>query len=220
MIELFKLRHSVELSEVGTFPQVEIEWTGPTDFWASTSYTSTPLNGYVKDDIVFPKFKLSNLGKLNDWVGDNGGVGMNYFMISTKLLELLKSFQMDEFQHFPAPVQTKHGIVNYHLIYFPWPRGDDYIDWSKTTFHRKDSTGKMSFVQFQNTKERQLAKDAHEIETDRLVVHAHRITMDVFRFRGFETGVYVSKRLREAILSAGITGIKFEKILCWEKGDL
>ncbi len=41
--------------------------------------------------------------------------------------------------------------------------------------------------------------------------------------RHFKTGArgfYVTSRMKEAIESAGITGIRFEEIAYWEQGDL
>src|SRR5262245_21144027 len=140
MIEIFKMSHSVEASEVGNFPQVEEKWLGPGDYQDSGSYSRTPLKGPINFDIIFPKFEIARDGKLTDWAGSLN-INRNYLMITTRLYDLLKTFQMDEYQYFPAPVHTPNRIVDYHLIYFPWPRGDDFIDWQRSTFRRIAPSG-------------------------------------------------------------------------------
>ncbi len=216
MIELFKLQHSTEAGVIGSIPQVDIHWPGPTDYWAPNSYTMTPLKGPIEFDIVFPEFKISKYGKLTDWVSVLN-INRNYLMVTTRLYDLLRTFVMDEYQYFPAPVQTPQETVDYHLIYFPWPRSDDFIDWPKSTFRRVTPSGDSFLVQFENTKERQLIKDAHEIQIENIVVRTELITIDVFRFRGFERGFYVSARLKEAMVERGMTGIRYERTEWLEK---
>lgn len=210
MIKFFKLAHCVEISEIGMYPQVKIDWPWDVDYRGERSYIQTPLRGPARQDIVFPRFKLERAAKANDWVGDGGGVGMYYWMISKRLYDLVKTFNIDEYQYFPAPVHTPKSIVDYHLIYFPWPRGDDFIDWEKSTFRRVTPNGEGEIEQFNNTKERQLAKNKHELQTVQLVLNVEKITMDAFRFMGFETGFYVSERLKNAMEAAGMTGIVYE----------
>lgn len=219
MIVLFKINHSVEIPEVGTQPQVQTKWLGPTDFWAPNSYTMTPLKGPIEFDIVFPVFEIAKYAELTDWVGVGGGITINYLMVSTRLFDLLKTFQMDEYQYFPAPIQTPHGIVDYHLIYFPWPREDDFIDWPKSTFRRVTASGDSFLVQFNNTKERQFAKNAHELQIDNIVVRTEQVTMDVFRFAMYELGFYVSARLKEAMIANGMTGIRYERAEWLDKSN-
>jgi len=210
MIKLFKLAHCVEVSEIGTYPQVQIDWPWDVDYRGERSYIQTPLRGPVRHDIVFPRFTLEKVAKTNDWVGDGGGVGMYYWMISTKLYEIVKTFKMDEHQYFPAPVHTPKGIVDYHLIYFPWPRGDDFIDWEKSTFQRVTASGERTVLQFENSKARNLARDAHEIQIESIVLHPEKMIFDTFRFRSFHSGFYVSERLKNAMEAAGMTGILYE----------
>ena len=210
MIKLFKINHSVEASEIGCFPQVQEKWLGPTDFWAANSYTMTPLKGLIEFAIIFPKFEIARHSKLTDWVS-SVNIDANYLMATTRFYDLLKSFVMDEYQHFPAPVHTPQGVIDYHLIYFPWPHSDDFIDWQKSTFRRTTPDGDNFLVQFENTKERLLTKDAHEIQIENIVVRTELITMDIFRFKGFETGFYVSAKLKEAMVANGMTGIRYEQ---------
>ncbi len=210
MKSFFKLKHSVEIPEVGTQPQIQTSWPGPTDYWAPDSYTNTPLKGKIDFVIVFPEFEIDELAKLTDWVGAVN-INRNYLMISTRFYELLKAFQMDEYQHFPAPVKTPGGMVDYHLIYFPYPRGDDFINWEKSLFKRVTPDGRHSVISFANSKERQLASDAHEIQTEKIVVRWEKVTMDIFRFRAFEAGFYVSEQLKQAMENRGMTGIRYEK---------
>ncbi len=208
----YKINHSVTISEVGTQPQVDTQWVGPTDFWGVNSYTHTPLVGPIDFAIVFPSFHLSQLAKITDWFGDGGGISMNYFMVSARLYSLLQTYQMDEYQYFPAPVNTPGGIVDYHLIYFPYPREDDFIDWGHSLFRRITPSGESRLIQFSNSKERQLARDAHEIHTEKLIVHLEKIKVDIFRFKRFESGFYISEQLKAAMESKGMTGIRYEKV--------
>ncbi|MCC6280694.1 MAG: hypothetical protein IT262_08845 [Saprospiraceae bacterium] len=209
MMKLFKLEQSVEGPIIGDFPQVQEKWPWLTDRWGENSYTMTPLKGRIEFDIVFPYFELAKRAKLTDWVSAVN-VDRNYLMVSTRLLALLKGFVLDEYQYFPVPVHTPNKIVDYHLIYFPWPRQDDFINWEKSTFRRITKSGENILLQFENAKARNLAKDAHEIQIEKIIINTNKITMDVFRFRSFHLGFYVSERLKNAMESAGMTGIVYE----------
>ena len=210
MIKLFKLAHCAQIPVIGYYPQIEIDWPWDVDYRGERSYIQTPLSGPVRQDIVFPRFKLAKLAKANDWVGDGGGVGRKYWMISTRLYDLIQTFSIDEYQYFPAPVHTLNGVVDYHLIYFLWPRGDDFINWERSVFRRTLPSGNNQSEQFANTKERQFAKDEHELQIVDLVLNTEKITVDIFHFKGFETGFYVSERLKNAMEADGMTGIEYE----------
>lgn len=216
MIELFKMNRSVEVSEIGRFPQVEQRWIDPVDYWAPNSFAMTPLQGSINFDIIFPVFEAAQSAKLTDWVS-TVNIDRNYLMVTTRFYRLLQSFKMDEYQHFPTQIRTHEGILNYNLIYFPWPRGDDFIDWERSTFHRITANGDCILMQFKNVKERQLAIDSHEIRIEKLLIHTEKITMDIFRFKGFEDGYYVTRRLKDSIETNGMTGIRFEKAKWMDK---
>ena len=209
MINLFKLRQSVDASVIGVFPQVGERWPWSADRWGADSYTMTPLKGPIEFEIIFPHFVLEDGAKLTDWVS-TPNVDRNYLMVSTRLMDLLKEYRLDEYQYFPAPVHTPKGIVDYHLIYFPWPRGDDFIDWEKSTFLRVTASGERTILQFEHSKARNLARDAHEIQIEKMVLHPEKMTYDAFRFRSFHSGFYVSERLKNAMEAAGMTGIVYE----------
>lgn len=159
MLKLFKLAHNAEIAEIGYYPQVEVSWPWSIDYWGERSFVNTPLSGSVRDDVVFPKFNLASRAKANDWVGNGAALEINYLFISDRLYELMRSFQMDEYQQFPVSVEAQGNTLDYHLVYFLWPRSDDYIDWQNTIFQRTTGSGETNFEQFKNTRERQFAKN-------------------------------------------------------------
>ena len=85
MINFFKLAHNVEIAEIGFYPQIETSWPWPVDYWGERGFVNTPLRGRVREDVVFPKFRLARQAKPNDWVGDGGGIEIMYWLISAKL---------------------------------------------------------------------------------------------------------------------------------------
>ncbi len=208
-MKLYKLKQSVNASTIGVFPQVGEKWPWPTDRWGSDSYTMTPLKGPIEFKIIFPQFILEEGAKLTDWVS-TVNIQRNYLMVSTRMMDLLKEFILDEYQYFPVPIHTPKSIVDYHLIYFPWPRGDDFIDWGNTIFQRTTDSGVITLERFGNTRERQFAKNKHELSMYQPMLYEEKITCDVFRFLGYDSGFYVSERLKNAMEAAGMTGIVYE----------
>jgi hypothetical protein len=210
MLKLFKLAHNLEIAEIGYYPQVEISWPWSIDYWGERSFVNTPLSGSVREDVVFPRFNLASQAKANDWVGNGAALEISYLFVSTRLYELMRSFQMDNHQQFPVPVETSVDTLGYHLIYFLWPRSDDFIDWQNTIFQRTSASGETNLEQFNNTRERQFAKNNYELSMYQPGIHSEKITCDAFRFGGYDMGFYVSERLKNAMESAGMTGIVYE----------
>ena len=205
MINVFKL--AVDASVVGVYPQVGERWPWSADRWGPDSYTMTPLKGPIEFEIIFPHFVLEDGAKLTDWVS-TPNVDRNYLMVSTRLMDLLKEYRLDEYQYFPAPVHTPKGIVDYHLIYFPWPRQDDFIDWEKSLF-KEDNEGVSVELRFQESR-RFLMENNDNTKMKEAVIFPDKITMDVFRFTNYRSGFYVSERLKNAMEAAGMTGILYE----------
>lgn len=109
MIRFFKLKHSVNHSIIGVFPQVDEAWPWAIDRQVVNSYTRTPIKGRIEFDIVFPEFKLNAGAKRTDWMS-SVNIGRNYLMVSTRLLELLKGFILDEYQLFAQLVSASNQI--------------------------------------------------------------------------------------------------------------
>ncbi len=208
MMKLFKLEQSVEGPIIGDFPQVQEKWPWPMDRWGENSYAMTPLKGPIEFDIIFPYFELAKRAKLTDWVSAVN-VDRNYFMVSTRLLALLKGFVWDEYQYFPVPVHTPNEIVDYHLIYFPWPRQDEYIDWKSSIFQHIVPSGAIEEIQFENSG-RYLMEHTDDVKMEKAVIFSENITLDLFRFKNYNSGFYVSERLKNAMEAAGMTGIVYE----------
>lgn len=206
-MKLFKLKKSVDASVIGVFPQVGERWPWPTDRWGADSYTMTPLKGYIEFKIIFPYFELEKGAKLTDWVS-TVNVDRNYLMVSTKLVDLLHTFILDEKQDFPALVHTPEGITKYHLVYFPWPRQDDFIDWKKSVFEKNPEDGAFG-IQFEDSRN-YLMQHNENTKIKDIVIFPERITCDVFRFTNYQSGFYVSERLKNAMETAGMTGIEYE----------
>ncbi len=205
MINVFKL--AFDPSAVGVYPQVGERWPWATDRSGPDSYTMTPLKGHITFNIIFPHFVLEDGAKLTDWVSATN-INRNYWMVSTRLMELLKKYHLDEYQYFPAPVHTPTGIVGYHLIYFPWPRQDDFIDWEKSLF-KEDNQGISVELKFPESR-KYLMENNDNTKMKEAVIFPDKITMDVFRFTNYRSGFYVSERLKNAMEAAGMTGIVYE----------
>ena len=211
MIEIFKIKTSVESAIIGTFPQIEEKWLGPTNFWGENSYTKTPLQGPIEFQIIFPQFRLSPRGRLTDFVS-SVNVQRNYLFISDKLWAIIRKFELDEHQQFDVPVYVNGKTHDFHLIYFPWPRSDDFIDWKESSFFQIDESGGQFIKAFENTRDYQFNNRPNDliVRKNQITLFEDKIKWDVFRFTNFDSGFFVSKRLKEAMESAEITGVVYE----------
>lgn len=211
MINFYKLECSTEKEEIGWYPQLKSLWIASTDYWGPESYTNTPLEGRIGFDIVFPKFDLEENAKLTDYVS-TGALTGDFFVISDRLLTIFQGFKMDEYQHFPIEVGTPDGSVSYNIIYFPFPRTNDIIDWRSSIFKRMLPNGEVAIEFFENARSYNLAKNIHELQAEKLVIHAPKLALfDIFRLKWYKSGIYISERLKLAMEESRITGVRFEE---------
>jgi hypothetical protein len=211
MTKLFKFSDSANSKEIGYHPQLRGTWTGPTDYWAPNSFANTPVEGRIDFNIIFPKFDLENKAKLTDRVS-TGSLTGDYFIVSERLLDLLEGFKMDEYQYFPIDINTPSISVRYMIIYFPFPRDNNFINWEESIFDRELPTGDKIHERFANAQKYLLAKDGHQLKDNNLIINYEEISsVDIFRFKWYKLGFYVSERLKNAIDHNGITGVRFEE---------
>jgi hypothetical protein len=206
MTKYYKLTYSAAVAEIGDYPQVQIRWPWTSDYWGKESYTNTAHSGRIEYDIVFPEMYLAPRGKITDMPAIIG-LDMLFLVVSTRFLALLQQFHMDEYQCFSRPIALQDGSETFHILFFPWPREDEYIDWSNSSFWQQVDGGEQKIVRFENAVAWMYARKQtpKEIKT-----HEERFQYDIFRFMYYQRGFYVSEALKQAIEAARLTGMWFE----------
>ncbi|MDX2135216.1 MAG: hypothetical protein SFV52_10525 [Saprospiraceae bacterium] len=128
----------------------------------------------------------------------------------------------DAHQCFTEPLETPEGKVPYLFLYLNFPRDEAVFDWPNCVFFDVNDPDKKTFT-VPNAEAFRVAGNGKVFKHQRMVLQANQPVFDLFMCRHFKTGArgsYVTSRMKEAIESAGITGIRFEEIACLGKGDL
>jgi hypothetical protein len=206
----YKFLDSVDSKEIGYHPQLRDTWPDAIDFWAPNSFANAPIEGLVESTLVFPKFELKKRAHLTDRLS-TGCLPDDFFVVSGKLLGVLQQHTLDQYQQFSIEIGTQNGIAVYKILYFPFPKDNDFINWEESTFIRELPDGKLRPEKFNSARAYNLAKDNHQLRPDNLLFKEGQLEQyDMFKFKWIQGGTYVSEKLRQAILDAEITGVRFE----------
>lgn len=206
----YKFLDSINSKEIGYHPQLKDTWPNGIDYWAPNSFANAPVEGLIQVDMIFPKFNLAKPAHLTDRLS-TGCLPSDFFVVSEKLLSLLRAHRMDQYQEFSSEIEIPGGKAKYTIIYFPYSRDTDFIDWKESVFMRQLPTGGTIEEKFENARAFNLAKDSHQLRLDNLVLKDNALDdLDIFKFKWIEGGTYVSERLRQAMLYEKISGARFE----------
>ena len=220
MIQIYKIRIKAEVSEIGCHPQVQPLPTENWDHWGKTSVSCLPLEGIIPFRPQFPRLGLEEAARCTDLMSTVVSSG-KMLMISENLYKVFSTYLADAHQCFMEPVETPNGKIPYLFLYMNFPRDEEIFDWPKCIFFDANDPEKKMFS-VPNAKAYYAARNGKVIRHERLVLRAGQPVYDLFRCRYFGSGklFYVTSRMRTAIESAGITGIRFEQFDVLEIGDL
>jgi len=143
-------------------------------------------------------------------------------MISEKLYKMFTRHLTDVHQCFAEPLETPEGKVAYLFLYFNFPRDEAVFDWPKCVFFDVNDPDKKLFS-VPNAEAFRVAGNGKVLKHQQMVLQANQPVFDLFMCQYFKTGArsfYVTAQMKEAIETAGITGIRFEEIPCLEQEDL
>lgn len=163
-------------------------------------------------------FQLLYGAKRTDWIS---GVNLSNtsFLISERMYEILSKFRLAE--HSMAPATLTHRAKSYLYYYGHLPSDmNQAVDYSRTVFHVGNYGGPYERFIFgthehfleEKNKMQSLNRLSGSMQVARLVelhLAEHGIQVDFFRLTMVSTGLVVSDRLKQAIETAGLTGMDF-----------
>lgn len=217
MEKYYKLLPSVDMKVMGV--SIQSQKHLPNEGWMygnSDSYMTIAGEGKINYEPTFPIFGLEKKAKVTDFIfGVN--TGTNWLLINQRFLDVLKKFNIDEYQVFNVKVKTKtEELLDYFMLFINYGRDKNYVNWEKTKFRhttqfwQKDIKA-LTFQDFEAFKklnlELYLLKE--DIALESLHLKNSEISTDIFRLCGVERGFFVSERVKNELESKKITGIQF-----------
>lgn len=160
-------------------------------------------------------FKLGSRAKLTD-VLSQAAISAHGLLISRSFKKLLSSFSIMEHKFYPVTIEIGKEKELYfwmHLVDGTFKNKIDYsastFYWTKSTF-RKGSIRLSSYGDYvQRKKENGLLWG---VEIDKIVLGSEiNKTLDLIGSLPFDMGIYVSEKLKTAIIDNGITGVEIKE---------
>lgn len=225
-MQYFYMKYSSDPKIIGKFPQLEKMFDGyHTDFkheaWGLSERRHVPMEKVAG-------FKLYYHAKAIDWIAA-AHFSMDIGLFSKRFFELLQKF--DCMESIAVESEVNHGkkTYPYKFVFFPKSYGH-FVDFSRSRFSLyNSSSGWFEGIHFDNYNnfwdtlteldktnrllfERGEGTKTRSIRFDELILDENRIDKDFFRLERISIFWVVSSRLKEAIESAGMTGMKFEPV--------
>lgn len=210
-LQFFQLAHA--LKGVGIYPQAN-GMIKEYDFNAGNSVIKfAEMKGiYCPFSPNLDSFKLHHKAKLTDVISGCIGPGHD-LVISKKFFELLITFKLGPHQVFSASLDLKGIKQGYFWIHFLYQLEKDAVVYNRSVFDYGGNIvkGIDSYEDYIRHSEKE--KNYGMMTSKVTYLKANAITdLDIFTIGWFNQKVYVSERLKSAILSAKISGIEFFKV--------
>lgn len=220
-MSFFKFSESIEIGEIGEFPQSPKMVNGY-NVESEDSLYKVNWNERIPNQPNLISFELSRKARLTDVISSVTVNSQAALLISNDLLNFFKGYNLpNEVQCFNAAVI--HGSItheDYHLL-FVYERGLDFIDFSNSYFERKSffDYRKVSNVQFQSKYDYlekleidKITGDLCSYEPLKLSLLLHEIPYDLVRISLGINGYLVSSRLSESLRRSTFTGFELASL--------
>lgn len=221
----FKLVHSQNISELGTYTQVDtIE--GGYDQRSRQVIECVSSNQLLPADVIFPDLRMYPQAIYTDIIYP-GMFGHGYFALSPKALSVLSNLSPDTYQSFDCIIHRGNEAKKYFIIYIASDKTDKYIDWKNSIFtywqsfgHVEKDTVYINNLDDYLEKQRKLFElnnelDLHErvsIRMKTLVLIENATFFDLFKLNNPALGIYVTQTFIDSIKLNQLTGFSFESI--------
>ncbi len=217
-MKFYRIRISLDLKVVGTYPQVE------TGIYPIMDNNSNFIgNNYLKKIDFIPELSIPILKKKSKKT-DLIGVGImgftNALLISEKLQQILEKYGTDNIQFFEAPIKHKDIQEIGYWIVHPYKVNYELVDYSNCIIKRQnlfnykqtEYIGINSSEEFKNLLVEQNGGIIWSYLIEKLALL--QVYQDFFILGGVSSGIgyYVSEHLKNEIEEAGCTGIEFEPV--------
>ncbi|WP_153393849.1 Imm43 family immunity protein [Chryseobacterium vaccae] len=169
--------------------------------------------------------KLYSEARLTDVIS---GVA-NGWVVSKKLFEILKNFNIGQYQEYKIVVQSKKTVSNDYVYLFFFNYADEFVNYPHTTFYtekgllnfgsRKVMAAKFNSFEEVKKASEELNKGIDWLDfTNKTHIKAKEIMLnnndqDIFKFKGFcfNTDMLMSARLAKTLMDEKITGLEYIK---------
>jgi hypothetical protein len=162
------------------------------------------------------KFELKKRCKLTDVLSIleiNTG-----FLISPKVKNIFDQFHLMRHQYFEATIQSKDGNLHqYYWLHLTEPDLTKKIDYEKSIFYETEWTFRKELIKLDSYKhyEKLKAKDTEAsfgVRLDKIALSdSFDKNLDLFKFTPFGINVYISERLKNALVENNIISFKIEE---------
>lgn len=188
-------------------------------------YSYRFLKNFIKsvDKFRLPTYILEHKRKWTDLISVIN-LGYSNLVISEKFATILQDFNTPKFEQHPVKIVKRKKENIYHLFHFLEAQ-DELIDFSKSIFNKRQKyevidTG----VQFQNIDDYLTKTDILKKEYGRSSKYkAQKIyfksleNYDLLFFQSLYFVTIISKRLKDAVEAAGITGVDITPLEDYKK---
>lgn len=178
------------------------------------------VKSLIKED--FPiineplSFLLEDGAVLTDCLSP-GDISATGFLINNNFRELFDSFTLMNHKYYDAQVTDDKG--NIHTYYWIQLNQNltDCIDFSKSRFVERNISKQVGIIALNSFDEYKHKKEEYgwkwNVKSERINVFPNTIisSLDMFQLFPFAHKVYVSERLKNAIISSGLTGLMVEE---------
>ena len=162
------------------------------------------------------KFELKKKAVLTDVLKD-ATISSRGFLISQKIKDLLADFKLMRHQFFNATVKAKKVKLDYYWLHLSEPQLSRYLDYKKSVFYRTEYTFREDLIDLKSYEHyEQLKKQDKDasfgVELDQIALSEEfDKALDMFTFLPFGLNIYISQKLRDALLEKNIMGFKIEE---------
>ncbi|NOS92489.1 MAG: hypothetical protein HOP30_11240 [Cyclobacteriaceae bacterium] len=161
-------------------------------------------------------FNLQKKAKQTD-VLSNAAINATGLLLSYKTKEILNRFNLINHKYYEVQINQKDEVVKYYWLHLCEPELINSIDYRKSTFYRTEFTFREEKINLSSYKEYENLKSIDKnasfgIDLDEIyVTEKFNTHLDLFTFLPFDDKIYVSQRLKEALINENITGLKFDE---------
>lgn len=194
--------------ETGVFPQV--------------SCISQTLAHSIQFDEFAAKipelvFEIEKRAKVTD-VLSQAAISAHGMLISERFKTLMENFRIMNHVFYPAVVKTRTADLQYYWIHLADDSFVNKIDYTKSIFYWTRSTMRKGVIELSSFDDYlgQKEKNGHlwGVDIDKIVLNKNfDMTLDMFGCLPFDMGIYVSERLKNAILSMEISGLELKEAI-------
>ncbi len=209
------IEHSCDTKEVGYVSWGQTELTNP--------YSADELLDKGKK-IKTISVRMHKRAKLTDMLSCFKLGISNNFIISERMRNVLEGFKIQPHLFIDCNVEKKDGeIIKYNVLHFKGNQFSEMVDFKKSIFRITYTIsfplkGNEPIIEINNysdfmQKEKELDSQGLIIRLDKYVINEeYKDKYDVYTFFPFDSGVFISKELRDVIVDNNLTGLKIIEV--------